>query len=207
VGNEDILKGEKLLIVDDESEILEVLEDELDVCSIDFARAFEEAKEFLDTNDYDAAILDIMGVSRYDLLRIATEKGIPSLMLTAHALSPDNLVKSIKEGASTYVPKERIADIKIFLMDVLKARQQGIDKHGDWFVRLKPFFDTKFGPGWREKTVGSGKISMRNTWQPRKKFRRSCNFSPNLITCSLRSIYMNLKSKAGIAHLYHETAI
>jgi len=148
---DDILKGKRILIVDDEPDILETLEDLLDMCLIDTAPNFEAAKKFLDKYTYDVAILDIMGVRGYDLLEVATQKGIPALMLTAHALSPDNLVKSIKGGAQSYIPKDKIADITTFLIDILEAREKGIEKHGNWFARLRPFFDKKFGAGWRER--------------------------------------------------------
>lgn len=149
--DDDFLKGKKILIVDDEPDVLATLEELLDMCSIDTAPNFETAKKFLEKYPYDVAILDIMGVRGYDLLELATQKGIPALMLTAHALSPDNLVKSIRGGAQSYIPKDKIADISTFLRDILEAHEKGIEKHGNWFARLKPFFDKKFGAGWREK--------------------------------------------------------
>ena len=149
--DEDILKGKRILIVDDEPDILETLEEMLDMCLIDKAPNFETAKKFLDKYAYDAAILDIMGVKGYDLLKIATQKSIPALMLTAHALSPENLVKSIKGGAQSYIPKDKITDVTSFLVDILEAREKGIEKPGSWFAMLKPFFDKKFGSDWREK--------------------------------------------------------
>ena len=148
---EDILAGKRILIVDDETDILETLEEILDVCIIDTAPNFETAQKFLDNNTYDIAILDIMGVKGYELLEIANKKGIPALMLTAHALSPDNLVKSIQEGAHSYVPKDKLSEIKTYVQDILKAREEGIEKHGLWFARLKPFYDRKFGPDWRKE--------------------------------------------------------
>ena len=96
---EEILKGKRILIVDDEPDILETLKDLLDMCIIDTAPNFETARKFLKKTSYDAAILDIMGVKGYDILELTKEKGIPALMLTAHALSADNLVRSIKGGA------------------------------------------------------------------------------------------------------------
>lgn len=148
---DDFLKGKKILIVDDEPDVLETLEELLDMCIIDTAPDFEKAKKFLDKYEYDVAILDIMGVRGYDLLKIAAQKGIPSLMLTAYALSPENLVRSIKGGAQSYIPKDQIANITTFLQDILEAREKRIEKQGNWFARLKPFFDKKFGAGWREK--------------------------------------------------------
>lgn len=146
---EQLLKGKRVLIVDDEPDILDTLKDLLDMCIIDSAPNFETAQKFLKQNSYDAAILDIMGVKGYDLLALTKEKNIPSLMLTAHALSPDNLVKSLKRGALSYIPKEQMADIATYLAEIIQARQKGIGKPKKWLKRLAPFFDKKFGPEWK----------------------------------------------------------
>jgi DNA-binding response OmpR family regulator len=148
---DDILKGKRVLIVDDEPDILETLSEMLEMCFTDTAPNFETAQKFLSKNDYDVAIFDIMGVKGYDLLKLANKKGIPALMLTAHALSPDNLVRSIKGGARSYVPKDKISEITTFLAEILESREKGIEKEGTWFARLKPFFDKKFGTEWREE--------------------------------------------------------
>ena len=148
---DDILAGKRILIVDDETDILETLEEILDMCVIDTAPNFETAKRFLDKNTYDVAILDIMGVKGYELLELANKRGIHALMLTAHALSPDNLVKSIKKGARSYVPKDKISEITTYVADILKAREEGSEKEGAWLARLKPFYDKKFGPDWEKE--------------------------------------------------------
>lgn len=145
------LKGKKLLVVDDEPDILETLEELLDICTIDAAANYEAAVKFLNKETYDAAILDIMGVRGYDLLKLTTERKIPTLMLTAHALSPDNLVKSIASGAHAYVPKDKLADIGVYVADIIEADRKGRKIGTTWFTRLKPFFDKKFKQGWRKK--------------------------------------------------------
>ena len=149
--DDEILRGKRILIVDDEPDILETLEELLSECLIDTAPNFESGSKFLDKCSYDVTIFDIMGVKGYDLLRIASQKGIPTLMLTAHALSPENLVKSIREGAHAYIPKDKLSDITKFVKDVLESHEEGTVKHGYWFNWLRPFFDRQFGPGWREK--------------------------------------------------------
>jgi DNA-binding NtrC family response regulator len=112
---------------------------------------FQGAERLLKYRKYDAAILDIMGVKGYQLLELAMEREIPTVMLTAHAFTTENLVKSIKGGASSYVPKWKIAEIDFFLYDAIKARENGKSKSTGWFVRLKPYFDEKFGPGWQNQ--------------------------------------------------------
>ncbi len=144
------LKGKRILVVDDEPDILETLTDLLDMCLVETAMDFKTGEKSMRRGTYDAVILDIMGVDGYRLLKIANEMNIPAVMLTAHALSPDSLVKSIREGAYAYLPKDKMIDIADYLADLFVARQKG-KKTGAWFARLKPLFDDKFGPGWREK--------------------------------------------------------
>jgi CheY-like chemotaxis protein len=145
------LKNKRLLIVDDEPDILETLVELLDMCVVDTAPSYETALTFLEKNTYDAAIFDIMGVRGLDLLKVAVTRNIPALMLTAHALNPDALVQSIRAGARAYVSKDEMANIQTYLLDLLEAREGAVHKRSKWFFRLKPFFDSKFGKGWREK--------------------------------------------------------
>lgn len=145
-----LLKRKKVLIVDDEEDVLDQLTELLDMCKIDRASTFEEAKENLEKNFYDAAILDIMGVRGYELLEIANKKKIPTLMLTAHALSSDNLKKSFQNGASYYVPKDEISRIDVFLADILEARDMNRNVWVRWYERLGGFCDKRFGPNWRD---------------------------------------------------------
>jgi hypothetical protein len=92
-----------------------------------------------------------MGVKGFDLLEIATEKKIPALMLTAHGLNPDNLVGSIKLGAKSYIPKEKMSEIDIYLKEIFIAQKKGIEKSANWFHRLGSFFENRFEPGWKNK--------------------------------------------------------
>jgi DNA-binding NtrC family response regulator len=146
----DTIKGKQILIVDDEPDILESLEEALEMCNISKASTFEAAKEMIEAEQYDAAILDIMGVRGYDLLQIANSRGIPAIMLTAHALTAEDFIKSMKTGAYAYVPKDELADIEYYVADTLRARQERTATPGGWFAKLKPFFIKKFGPDWLE---------------------------------------------------------
>ena len=147
-----LLEGKKILIVDDEPDVLDVLEEMLDMCEVAKASTFEEAKELLEKNDFDMAILDIMGVEGYKLLHIAKHRKITAVMLTAHALSPDNLVKSIKEGADSYLPKEEMNNITTFLIELLKSQEEGESTWEPWHKRLSSsYFDKKWGCDWKDQ--------------------------------------------------------
>ncbi len=148
---EKMLKGKRVLIVDDEPDVLELLTELLDMCKVDPASSFEEAKELLENNYYHIAVLDIMGVQGYELLEIANEREIPALMLTAHAISQEHLKKSIQKGASFYAPKDEINKIATFLADVLEAREKKKNVWAKWYERLSGFCDRRFGPNWKDQ--------------------------------------------------------
>ncbi|MEJ2168432.1 MAG: response regulator [Desulfobacterales bacterium] len=147
-----LLKGKKILVVDDEPDILSVIEELLDMCEIVTATTFEDAKTLLQSRKFDIAILDIMGVNGYGLLEIARQKDIPALMLTAHAFTPDNLVKSIKKGAASYIPKEEITELTAYLIDILNAKKAGKNPWESWQEKLPPsYFERRWGAAWKDQ--------------------------------------------------------
>jgi len=84
-------------------------------------------------------------------LKIANRKNITAVMLTAHALTPDNLARSFKEGAASYIPKEEMGAIEAFLVDILKARAQGKSTWGQWEQKLpSSYFEKKWGAAWQD---------------------------------------------------------
>ena len=142
-----------ILIVDDEPDILSVVEEEIKDacpnCRVIKAETYEWAMDLLNSTPYDLVILDIMGVRGFDLLEKAVSLKYRVVMLTAHALSPENLRKAIELGARAYLPKEKIGEIVPFLEDVLShdpltAWRRVFDKLGD-------FFNRRFGSGWQQK--------------------------------------------------------
>jgi DNA-binding NtrC family response regulator len=150
MSDSHLLKGKKILIVDDEKDVLEVLEDLLSMCRTVRASTFEEAQQLLESETFDAAVLDIMGVRGYDLLQLANQRGVPALMLTAQAFTPDNMIKSVAEGAASYMPKEEISRIEVFLNDIFVARAKGESPWIAWQKRLpRSYFQTRFGAAWQ----------------------------------------------------------
>jgi len=148
--SEDILKGKRILVVDDEPDILETIVEMLAMCAVDTAASFYRATELLNSNAYDYVILDIMGIRGYDLLQAARRRGMPALMLTAHALDKKNFMRSIEQGAAAYIPKESLPELPELLADLIRSQQEGEKGANRWFKKLEPFFNRQFGPGWRE---------------------------------------------------------
>ncbi|MGD9579079.1 MAG: response regulator [Syntrophorhabdus sp.] len=145
----NLLKYKRILVVDDEPDVLNVVEELLDVCEVVTATDFQTAKDVLESQYFDMAILDIMGVDGYTLLDIANRRNVLAVMLTAHAFSPEHTVESYKRGAAFYVPKEKLSNIATFLNDVLEAEEKGKSRWVRWLDRFSAYYDEKFGPKWR----------------------------------------------------------
>jgi DNA-binding NarL/FixJ family response regulator len=97
---------------------------------------------------YELIILDIMGVRGFDLLKIAVAHNFPVVMLTAHALNPEALKRSIEMGARAYLPKEKLGEIVPFLEDVLKY--ENLTGWSRLLENLKGFFNARWGANWKK---------------------------------------------------------
>jgi len=151
---ESILNGKKILAVDDEPDVLAVLEEEiLDAapkCKLEKATTYQEATQRLASRRYDIVILDIMGIRGFELLNLSTKRNLTVTMLTAHALYPQSLKRSIEMKARAYLPKEKLGEVVPFLEDVLKYEY--LPGWKKLLEKLKGFFDTKFESDWEKKT-------------------------------------------------------
>jgi DNA-binding NarL/FixJ family response regulator len=146
---ESPLKDKVILAVDDEPDVLETVEEELDMCILHKAQDYDTALQYLLSYTYDVVILDIMGVNGFELLKTAVARDFPAVMLTAHAVTPEALKKSIKLGALSFLPKERITDLKEFLEDVVLGT--GKPLWIKFFDKLGSYFNKRFGPDWKER--------------------------------------------------------
>jgi len=147
---QSILIGKHVLAVDEETDVLDILQEELEAygVALDRATTYEQGIEKLTSFTYDVVILDIMGVQGFDLLTSAAAKDLPVVMLTAHALSPETLRKSIELGARAYLPKDQLGNIAPFLEDVLT-----LNYRSGWkaiLSKLAAPFGKRFGPDWRK---------------------------------------------------------
>ena len=142
------MKGISVLAVDDEKDILDTIGDVLDEAKVDRAEDYESASQMLKDTKYDLAVLDIMGVNGLDLLVEAVNRGIPTVMLTAHAINPETLKASIKKGALAYLPKEELTRLDDLVNELLEAYKKGNSTWRLLFERLGSFFAKTFNEGW-----------------------------------------------------------
>lgn len=142
-ASRDLLRGRTVLVVDDEEDVLESVEEELDMCVVHKASSYEKAVSYLRDYRFDLVILDIMGVNGFDLLKKTVALGIPTVMLTAHALTSESLSQSARLGAVSFLPKEKIPELRDILTEVIEGG--GGPTWKKLFDRMVPYFRMRFG--------------------------------------------------------------
>lgn len=143
--------GKRILMVDDEPDILDILETEIREewpnWILEKATTYEEANEMIESNEYDLVILDIMGVNGFDLLDTAVSRKFRVAMFTAHSLNPETLKRAYDSGAYAYIPKDKIGEIVSYLSIALTY-----DREPGWkqlLGRLEGYFNDRFEHGWK----------------------------------------------------------
>jgi CheY-like chemotaxis protein len=150
---QSMLNNKRILVVDDEPDVLNTLNDEIMAvaprCIIDRATTFEHAVELLICWSYDLVILDIMGVRGFDLLERTTQREcpIPTVMLTSYPYSWDTM-KSVQElGVRAYLPKEKLGNIVPYLEEVLSYEYGPIWKR--LIMITAGAINRQWGPYWQ----------------------------------------------------------
>jgi DNA-binding NtrC family response regulator len=143
------LKDKLILAVDDETDVLESIEEQLDMCIVHKAKNYETALQYLLSYSYDIVILDIMGVNGFELLKDSVSRGFPTTMLSAHAITPDAIKTSIKLGAVFFLPKEKLFELTDFLEQVVLNEGKPLWKK--MFDMFENYFTRRFGPDWQKK--------------------------------------------------------
>ena len=147
-----ILNGKRILAVDDEPDVLDVLEEEIleaaPQCKIEKATTYYEAKQRLTSQIYDVVILDIMGIRGFDLLDLSSKRNLTVAMLTAHALDPESLKRSIEKRARAYLPKDKLGEIVPFLECVLE--EEYLPGWGRLMKKLEEYFNSQWGRLWKK---------------------------------------------------------
>lgn len=143
-----ILQGKRILVVDDESDVLDTVVEVLAASQVVTAESFDEARALIAAESFDLVILDIMGVNGFALLDACRANRLPAAMLTAHAVNVESLNLAVKLGAVSFLPKEEIHRLPELVAEILEGLEQGQTHWAKLFKRLRPFFEEKLGVMW-----------------------------------------------------------
>jgi CheY-like chemotaxis protein len=148
VGTTEILIGKRILAVDDEPDVLEVIQEQLPASKVTAASTYEEATEMLSSESFDLVLLDIMGVRGFELLEQCGQKQLPAAMLTAHSVSAESVNRALTLGAVSFLPKDELTNLAEHVADILEGLAKGRSHWKNLFDRLGPFFRDRLGLTW-----------------------------------------------------------
>jgi len=129
-----MIEGSKILLVDDNVDIIDALSDFLTLngCNVLVAPTGKEAMELLDKNEIEVVILDVRlpdtnGVSLLDSIKI-NNPTIAVVMVTGY-YNPNYVVEAMKKGASDFLIKPFEFDkLMLVLIRALRERSLLIEK-------------------------------------------------------------------------------
>lgn len=115
--------GKRILAIDDDPDLLEVLEEEILAAYPDFnvekAFTFPQAVEKMNWINYDAVILDIMNGYGFKLFQLAQSRHLRVGLLTAYPILQDNPRLPTQMAARAFLSKERLGDVGPFLDKIM----------------------------------------------------------------------------------------
>lgn len=149
-ADQQILKGKRILAVDDEADVLDVIREDLVDCRVTTAGDFDTARKIINSETFDLVILDIMGVNGFALLEACRKRKLPAAMLTAHAVNIESLNLAVKLGAVSFIPKEELHRLSELVAEILQGLEEGKSHWARLFQRLGPFFKEKLGVVWED---------------------------------------------------------
>lgn len=161
------MKSKRVLVVDDEEDILELVRFNLERegCQVFCAETGEEALEKAKTISVDLIVLDLMlpGIDGLEvarrLKRRAETRAIPIVMLSARGEEAD-VVIGLELGADDYVTKPFSPRILSARIKAVLRRQETDDADADGVIRIDQL---AIHPGRREVTVSGQPVELTYT--------------------------------------------
>jgi DNA-binding NtrC family response regulator len=147
-----ILEEKRILVVDDEPDVLETVTDLLESSQVVTAGSFEDARQKIAEESFDLVLLDIMGVNGFALLEACRAAKLPAAMLTAHALNIESLNLAVRLGAVSFLPKEELHRLPELVAEILGGLEQGKTHWKKLFQRLGHFFKERLGILWEDES-------------------------------------------------------
>ena len=147
-----ILEEKRILVVDDEPDVLETVTDLLESSQVVTAGSFEDARQKIAEESFDLVLLDIMGVNGFALLEACRAAKLPAAMLTAHALNIESLNLAVRLGALSFLPKEELHRLPELVAEIFDGLEQGKTHWKKLFQRLGHLFKERLGILWEDES-------------------------------------------------------
>ncbi len=120
-----ILEGKRILVVDNEREILNILSEALAASEVVVAGNLDEARFLIAEKIFDLAILDAVGVKGCDLLQDCQAHKLPAAMLTPREVEVRSINEAMKRGVMSFFPRDDLHRLPETVADLLEHLEKG----------------------------------------------------------------------------------
>jgi len=120
------LRSKRILAIDDDPDLLEVLEEEILAAHPDLkvekAVTFPQAVEKMIWVNYDAVILDITSGYGFELLQLAQSRHLHVGLLTTYPVLPGHPRLPAQMAARAFLSKDKLEDVVSFLDKIMEGK-------------------------------------------------------------------------------------
>lgn len=120
-----ILEGKRILVVDNEREVLGRVAEALAASVVVTVGNVDEARPLIATESFDLAILDTVGANGCALLKDCHANKLPAAMLTARQIEVTRLNLALKRGAMSFFPKDELQRLPETVAELLERVEKG----------------------------------------------------------------------------------
>ncbi|MGO9117829.1 MAG: response regulator [Desulfomonilaceae bacterium] len=129
-----ILEGKRILVVNNEREVLKMMKEALAASEVITAGDVDEARSLIAKEFFNLAILDTVTSNGCDLLQDCQANKVPAAMLTPRKVEVTRVSEAMKRGARSFFPKDEIHRLPETVVDLLE-RLEKRKTHGTGFFR------------------------------------------------------------------------
>ncbi|MGO9117837.1 MAG: response regulator [Desulfomonilaceae bacterium] len=135
-----ILEGKRILVVDHEREVLNIVAEALVASEVVIVGNAEEARPLIAKEFFNPAILDTVSASGCDLLQDCQANKLPAAMLTSREVEVRRVNEAMKWGAMSFFPKDELDRLPETIAELLERLEKGKTHWTKPFRRLGAAF-------------------------------------------------------------------
>lgn len=140
-----ILEGKRILVVDNEREVLNMLAEALAASQVVTVGNVDDARPLISKESFDLVILDTISANGCDLLQDCRANKLPAAMLTSREVEVTRVNEAMKRGAQSFFPKDEIHRLPETVVDLLER----LEERKTHWAKLFRRFGTTFRELWR----------------------------------------------------------
>lgn len=142
--NGRILAGKRILIVDHEPQVRDMVAEALAALEVVAVKSVEDARPLIASESFDLVILDTVDANGCDLLQDCHANRLPTAMLTTSKIEVSRLNEALRRGVMSVFPRDELQRLPETVAELLERLEKG----KTYSTKLFRFFGSLFRETW-----------------------------------------------------------